>query len=164
MTVTNSSNAAYTITQAAVSGTGFDMKAPSLPMTLAAGQSTTFTTIFAPAAIGNTSGTVLITKTQLTLPRENGVVVQAAPLVTTQQATIALVGAGVSVTPSITTQPASQAVTAGQAATFLVAAQAGHRSPISGRKTERRSAARHLPATPHQPRPLLTAVLSSAWS
>lgn len=141
VTVTNSSNTAFTITQAAVSGTGFDLKAPSLPMTLVAGQSTTFTTSFAPAAIGNTSGSVLITKTQLTFPRENGVVVQAAPLVTTQQATIAMTGAGVPVTPSITTQPASQAVTVGQAATFLVAASGGapltyqwqkNGTPISG--------------------------------
>src|SRR6202030_4161861 len=42
--------------------------------------------------------------------------------VTTQQATIALTGAGVSVAPSITTQPISQTAVAGQTATFLVAA------------------------------------------
>jgi hypothetical protein len=43
-----------------------------------------------------------------------------APLVTTQVATITMTGAGVPVTPSITTQPVSQTVTVGQTATFSV--------------------------------------------
>src|SRR5258707_13869476 len=51
VTITNSSNMSFTITQAAISGKGFDMKAPPLPLTLATGQSATFTTSFAPAAI-----------------------------------------------------------------------------------------------------------------
>src|ERR1700693_2444948 len=63
--ITKSNTAPFTITQAAVSGKSFDIKAPSLPLTLAVGQSAQFTTSFAPAAIGNTSGSVLITKTHL---------------------------------------------------------------------------------------------------
>jgi hypothetical protein len=122
VTITNSGTAAFTITRAAVSGKGFDIKAPALPMTLAVGQSAKITTSFTPAAIGNTSGSVLITRTQLDSPRENSAIVQTAAIVTTQQATIALTGAGVSVAPSITTQPISQTAVAGQTATFLVAA------------------------------------------
>ncbi len=122
VTVTNSNSAPFTITQAAVSGKGFDIKAPSLPLTLAVGQSAQFTTSFAPAAIGSTSGSVLITKTHLSSPQLMSGSASATPSVTTEQATIELTGAGVPVTPSITTQPISQTVTAGQAATFLVAA------------------------------------------
>ena len=122
LTITNSSNEAFTITRAAVSGKDFTIKVPSLPMTLASGQSAKFETTFAPTAIGNTSGTVLITRTQLTSVRENSAVVTSAPLATAQQATIAMTGGGVPVTPSIVTQPVSETVTAGQTATFLVAA------------------------------------------
>lgn len=122
VTITNSSSAPLTITQAAVSGKGFDIKAPVLPLTLAVGQSAKFTASFAPAAIGNTSGSVLITKTQLSSPQLQSGSASATQSVTTQQATIAMSGAGVPATPSITTQPASQTVTAGQASTFLVAA------------------------------------------
>jgi hypothetical protein len=122
VTVTNSSNAALTITQASVSGKGFDIKAPSLPLTLAVGQSAKFTTSFAPAAIGNTSGSVLITRSQLSSPQVQSGRASAAPSITIQQATIAMTGAGVPVTPSITTQPVNETVTAGQTATFLVAA------------------------------------------
>jgi hypothetical protein len=122
VTITNSSTAAFTITRAAVSGKGFDIKAPALPITLAVGQSVKLTTIFTPSAVGDTSGSVLITRTQLTSARENGVPVQPAQVVTTDQSTIALTGAGAPVTPSITTQPVSQTATAGQTATFLVGA------------------------------------------
>jgi hypothetical protein len=122
VTITNSNSAPFTITQAAVSGKGFDIKVPSLPLALGVGQSAQLTTTFTPAAIGNTSGSVLITKTQLSSPQLVGGSASATPSVTTEQATIAMTGAGVPVTPSITTQPVSQTVTAGQAATFLVAA------------------------------------------
>jgi hypothetical protein len=122
VTVTNSSNGPFTITQAAVSGKGFDIKAPSLPLTLAVGQSAQFTTIFAPVVIGNASGCVSITKNQVSSPQVQSGSASATLLFTSQQQTIALNGAGVPATPSITTQPVSQTVTAGQSATFLVAA------------------------------------------
>ena len=93
-------------------------------MTLAEGQSATFTTSFSPTAIGSALGSLSITSTtiQSTSTRENSTIVAVVPSVTTKVATIPMTGAGVPVTPSITTQPASQAVTAGQTATFLVAA------------------------------------------
>ena len=123
VTITNSSNASFTITRATVSGKGFDFKAPTLPLTLAVGQSAQFTTRFAPAAIGTTSGSVSITKTQLSSPQlQSGSASMTQSLTTTQQATISMTGAGVPLTPSITTQPVSQTVTSGQTATFAVAA------------------------------------------
>lgn len=116
--ITNSSNGPFTITQAGVSGEGFEIEAPSLPLTLAVGQSANFKTSFAPAAIGNTSGKVLITKTQVNSPQlQTGTGTQST---TSKQETIAMTGTGVAMTPSITTQPVNQTVTAGQTATFSV--------------------------------------------
>jgi hypothetical protein len=121
VTITNSGSGPFTITQAAVSGKGFEINAPALPLTLAVGQSSHFTTTFAPTAIGNTSGSVLITKTQTTTAQlSSGSGSSTTPSLTTQQATIAMAGTGVSAAPSITAQPASQTVTAGQTATFSV--------------------------------------------
>jgi parallel beta-helix repeat protein len=122
VTITNSNSAPLTITQAAVSGKGFDINAPSIPVTLAVGQSAQFTTSFEPAAIGSTSGSVLITKTHISSPQLMSGSGSATPSVIIEQATIAMTGAGVPVTPSITTQPASKTVTAGQTTTFSVAA------------------------------------------
>ncbi len=120
VTIMNSGGGPFTITNAAVSGKGFDITAPFLPLTLAVGQSAKFTMRFAPAAIGDTSGSVLITKTQISSPQLQSGSASTTPSITSQQETIAMTGAGVSATPSITTQPASQTVTAGQTAIFSV--------------------------------------------
>jgi len=122
VTVTNSSNAAIMIIQAAASGNGFDIKGPSLPLTLAAGESTTFTTTFTPSATGNASGSVLIKRSQAASPQLQSGTGSATMSFTFPSATIGMTGDGVPVAPSITTQPVSQAVTLGQAATFAVAA------------------------------------------
>jgi hypothetical protein len=60
-TVTNNSAASVTISQAAVSGTAFSLNGIATPLTLAAGQSTSFTVIFAPQAAGSASGNLTIT-------------------------------------------------------------------------------------------------------
>jgi hypothetical protein len=120
VTITNSGSGSFTITQAAVSGSGFEISAPSLPLTLAVGQNAQFTTTFAPTAVGNTSGSVQITKTQSSSTQLSSGSGSAASTVTTQQATIAMSGTGVSEAPSITAQPASQTVAAGQTAAFSV--------------------------------------------
>lgn len=120
LTITNSSNGPFTITQAGVTGKGFEIKAPSLPLTLAVGQSAMFTMSFTPAAIGYTSGRVLIAKTQVSSPQLQTGSAAETQSITSQQETIAMTGTGVPVTPSITTQPVSQTVTAGQTATFSV--------------------------------------------
>jgi len=129
VTIMNSGGGPFTITNAAVSGKGFDINAPLLPLTLAVGQSAKFTMRFAPAAIGDTSGSVLITKTQLSSPQLQSGSASTTPSITSQQETIAMTGAGVTATPSITTQPASQTVAVGQTATFSVASSGA--APLS---------------------------------
>lgn len=72
VTLTNNSNASITISQAAVSGTGFTLSGITTPLAIAAAQSTTFTVKFAPQTTGSASGTVTITSNgpnpSLTLP------------------------------------------------------------------------------------------------
>lgn len=127
VTITNSSDATFAITRAAVSGRGFELKTASLPLMLGVGQSATFTASFSPLAVGDTSGTLLITKTQISSLQAPSADVAAKKSLTTQQAAIAMTGAGVPVMPLITTQPTSQTITAGQTATFsVVASGQGH--------------------------------------
>ena len=63
ITLNNRSSSAITITQASAGGTGFSMSGLSLPATLNAGQSTSFTTTFAPSAAGSATGSIAITST-----------------------------------------------------------------------------------------------------
>jgi len=120
LTLRNSGAAPFTITQAVASGRGFTVAGPPLPLALAVGQSATFMARFAPSAIGNSSGSLLITRTQASTPQLSGGGGSVTPSITTEQKTIAMAGTGVSAAPTITTQPASQTVTAGQTATFSV--------------------------------------------
>ncbi len=62
-TVTNTGGSTATINQATISGTGFTLSGITTPLTLGAGQSTTFTVKFAPSSAGSASGTVTITST-----------------------------------------------------------------------------------------------------
>jgi hypothetical protein len=59
--ITNTGGTSVTISQAAVSGTGFSLSGLATPTTLAAGQSATFTVAFAPQATGSASGAVTVT-------------------------------------------------------------------------------------------------------
>ena len=63
ITLNNGSSSAITITQASASGTGFSMSGLSLPATLNAGQSASFTTTFAPTVAGSATGSIAITST-----------------------------------------------------------------------------------------------------
>ena len=60
-TLTNSGGSSLTISAAAASGTGFSLSGLSLPVTLTAGQSTSFTVLFSPTASGAASGSVTLT-------------------------------------------------------------------------------------------------------
>ncbi len=62
-TLTNSGGTSLKISAAAASGTGFSLSGLSLPVTLNAGQSTSFTVFFGPTASGAASGSVSITST-----------------------------------------------------------------------------------------------------
>jgi hypothetical protein len=59
-TLTNTGGSSVTISQANVTGTGFSITGLTLPTTLNAGQSVTFTTTFAPTNTGAASGSVAV--------------------------------------------------------------------------------------------------------
>ena len=61
VTLTNSGGSSVTISAASATGTGFSVGGVSLPVTLNAGQTTSFTVKFAPGAAGSVSGNVTIT-------------------------------------------------------------------------------------------------------
>jgi hypothetical protein len=63
VTVTNSGNANVTISQIAESGAGFTLSGSGTPLTLAVGQSMTFSVIFSPSTAGSDTGTVTVTST-----------------------------------------------------------------------------------------------------
>ena len=59
--LSNTGNSSLTISQAAVSGTGFSLSGLSMPLTLAPGQAVSVTTTFAPQSSGSTSGSLSLT-------------------------------------------------------------------------------------------------------
>jgi hypothetical protein len=59
-TLTNTGGASVTVTQANVSGTAFKVTGLSLPLTLNAGQSFTFGTVFAPTSGGSATGSISV--------------------------------------------------------------------------------------------------------
>jgi hypothetical protein len=60
-TLTNSGGTTLTISAASASGSGFSLSGITVPVTLNAGQSTSFTVLFAPTASGAASGSISIT-------------------------------------------------------------------------------------------------------
>lgn len=60
-TLSNTGAASLTITQATVTGTGFSTTGLNLPLTLAAGQSTTFSVVFKPTSGGSATGNLALT-------------------------------------------------------------------------------------------------------
>src|SRR5579875_1996794 len=72
ITVTNPGPSSVKISQASISGTGFSLSGPTLPLTLSASQSTTFSVTFAPKSAGSATGSLVITSnasnSSLTIP------------------------------------------------------------------------------------------------
>ena len=60
LVVTNAGTASVTITQAAASGTGYKLSAPTLPLTLAGNQTASFSVTFAPLSAGTANGSVSV--------------------------------------------------------------------------------------------------------
>jgi hypothetical protein len=60
-TLSNAGSSSLTISQAVVSGAGFSISGLTSPVTLAAGQSTTVSVIFAPASSGSATGALSLT-------------------------------------------------------------------------------------------------------
>jgi Abnormal spindle-like microcephaly-assoc'd, ASPM-SPD-2-Hydin/Transmembrane protein 131-like N-terminal len=61
VTLANTGNSSVSVSQISISGTGFSATGFALPVTLAAGQSTSFGVTFAPTTTGNLSGSVTVT-------------------------------------------------------------------------------------------------------
>lgn len=69
VTLANTGNASVTLSQIAESGTGFAVSGCTLPLTVAAGQSTSFNVTFDPATTGNLSGSVTVTSNATNSPQ-----------------------------------------------------------------------------------------------
>ena len=88
--ITNSGNASLTISQATLTGSGFSTSGLTTPLTLAAGQASTFTVLFAPPAAGSASGSLALTSNAPNSP-----------------ASIPLSGSGVTATYKLSVSPVS---------------------------------------------------------
>jgi uncharacterized protein (DUF58 family) len=90
VTLTNSGNSSVVISQVSVSGAGFSTTGLTPPMTLAAGQTASFSVVFAPTLAGSVTGSVSVVSNATNSP-----------------ATITLSGSGVQ--PALTVSPTSLA-------------------------------------------------------
>src|SRR5207245_1152917 len=99
-TLTNSGSASVTVSQAHVSGSGLSVGGLSMPLTLAPGQKTNFSVVFAPASRGNMTGSVSLVSNALNSPttieigRASGRQLQQQLSVTPPSASFGNVGVG----------------------------------------------------------------------
>jgi hypothetical protein len=104
--VSNTGNASLTITQANVTGSGFSTNGLSLPITVTAGQSTSFNVQFVPQAAGTVSGSLSLVSNAANSP-----------------STMALSGSSLASTHTLSVSPSSLSfgsVSAGSTSTQLV--------------------------------------------
>jgi hypothetical protein len=84
LTVRDSGNATLIISQVAIAGPGFSMSGPTLPVTMAPGQSAAFTVRYSPAASGSAAGSISIgsnaPQSPLTIPLSGSAVSQSLQL------------------------------------------------------------------------------------
>jgi parallel beta-helix repeat protein len=104
LTLTNTGSATVMISQATVNGAGFSVAGGMSSVSIAAGQEQAFQIQFAPQAAGSSNGSLIV-----------------ASDASNSTLSLSLSGTGIAGL-SITTQPSNQSVTAGQTATFGVAA------------------------------------------
>ena len=76
-TLTNTGGSSLTITQATVTGTGYSSTGLTLPLTLAAGQSTTFNVVFKPTSGGSAVGNLALTYSTSSTPLNIGLAATA---------------------------------------------------------------------------------------
>ena len=88
-TLTNTGSASLTISQLAVSGSGYSVSGLATPTTIAVGASTTFSATFAPNTAGSLPGTITITSNAPTSP-----------------SAVALTGTGTAPQPGVSVTPA----------------------------------------------------------
>jgi hypothetical protein len=68
VTLANTGNSSVSVSQISISAAGFSATGFALPLTLAAGQSTSFSIIFAPSTSGSFSGSVTVTSNAINSP------------------------------------------------------------------------------------------------
>ena len=94
VTLTNNGTASVTITQGSASGTGFSISGLATPVTLNAGQGTSFTATFAPTSAGAASGSISITSNSpgspLAIPMSGTGTQQAQPQLSANPTSAAL--------------------------------------------------------------------------
>lgn len=105
--VTNTGGTTVKISSISSSAATFTASGPTLPMSLAAGQSVSVKVAFAPTAAGNANGTITLASDASNAP--TSVAVSAT-------------GVTPATAPTISSQPTNQTVVAGQTATFSVTA------------------------------------------
>ena len=95
-TLTNTGGTSATISAVAASGTGFTVSGIATPLTLTAGQSTTFTVTFAPTSVGTFPGTATVmsnaSNPSLLIPLSGTSVVAAGGTLTAVPTTVAVPG------------------------------------------------------------------------
>ncbi len=126
-TVTNTGGSTLTISQVAISGTGFTVSGISTPAALTAGQSATFSVIYAPLSAGSASGSVTVTSTgsnpTLSIPLTGTGSVTAGQLAATATLALGSVVDGTSgtATGSLTASGANVTVTGATSSSSLFA-------------------------------------------
>ena len=115
VTVSNVGGSNLTVSSISVPGNPFTVSGLTTPSTIAPGGSNSFNVAYTPTAPVTSTGSVTITSDD--------------PLTPTSVLTVSGTGTATPVAPTITTQPGSQTVTAGQTATF--AAVAAGTAPFS---------------------------------
>ena len=118
-TITNTGSTSISVSQVAITGSGFGVSGITTPLTLAAGKGATFTVSFAPTASGAVTGNLTITSTAtnptLTIPL-SGTGATTAGTLSVSPATLALgnvtVGSSGTATGTLTASGATVTVTA----------------------------------------------------
>jgi Abnormal spindle-like microcephaly-assoc'd, ASPM-SPD-2-Hydin len=120
VSLTNTGTGSVSLSNDSVTGSGFTVNGMSMPMTLSAGQSTSFNVAFAPAAGGNFSGAVSVTSNATNSPTTialSGTGVQSQISVTPASVSFGNVTTGVTNTQTVTiSNPGSASLTISGAA------------------------------------------------
>ena len=107
VTISNTGNSSVSVSQISATGTGFSTSGITLPMTLAAGQSTSFGVKFAPASAGTLSGSVSVVSNAANSPTTialSGTGVQAQIAVVPSSVSFGSVTVGVTNSQTLTIQ------------------------------------------------------------
>jgi hypothetical protein len=115
VTISNTGGANLVVSFISVSGSSFGVTGITTPNTIAPGGNASFNVSFTPSTAGSATGSITITSND---PQSPATIVNLSGT-----------GTSTAVAPTITTQPASQTVTAGQTARFIVTA--GGTAPLS---------------------------------